>query len=82
MGLRQSMSWLHGWLGLLLALSFAPCLAVAAFSLAILRWFGVLTFAALAVVMLMTYRPALLRHAASAGVAGALLAAAAAFLSQ
>ncbi|MDR2689376.1 MAG: DUF3325 domain-containing protein [Azoarcus sp.] len=63
---------LVGWL--LLALSFAPCLAIAAFSLAILRWFGILTFAALAVVMLMTYRPVLLRHAASAGVAIAVLA--------
>jgi hypothetical protein len=69
-----------GWL--LLALSFAPCLAVSAFSLAVLRWFGVLTFAALAVVMSMTYRPVLLRRAASAGVAGALLAGAAALLAQ
>jgi hypothetical protein len=61
-----------GWL--LLALSFAPCLAIAALSLAILRWFGVLTFAALAVVMLLAYRPALLRHAASAGAASAIVA--------
>jgi hypothetical protein len=62
-----------GWL--LLALSLAPCLAVAAFSLAVVRWSGVLTFAALAVVILMTYRPALLRHAVLAGVTSAVLAA-------
>lgn len=60
---------------LLLALSFAPCIAIAVFSLAIVRWFGVLTFAALAVILLMTYRPALLRHAALAGAAAAILAA-------
>jgi hypothetical protein len=69
-----------GWL--LLALSLAPCLAVAALSLAIVRWFGVLTFATLAVVMLMSYRPALLRHAASAGAAIAALAGMVAFLAQ
>jgi hypothetical protein len=73
-GSPPSAPWVKvvGWL--LLTLSFAPCLVIAAFSLAILRWFGVLTFAALAVVLLMTYRPALLRHAVSTGVAAAVLA--------
>ncbi|MDR2452840.1 MAG: DUF3325 domain-containing protein [Candidatus Accumulibacter sp.] len=79
-GSPPSAPWVKvaGWL--LLTLSFAPCLVIAAFSLAILRWFGVLTFAALAVVLLMSYRPTLLRHAVSAGVASAVLAGVAAFL--
>ena len=71
--------WLRiGWL--LLALSFAPCLAIAAFSLALVRWVMVLSFAALAVVLLMSYRPVLLRYAVPAGMASAALAGAVARL--
>lgn len=54
-----------GWV--LLALSVLPCFVGAGLSIAWTRWFGALTFAALPVALLLTYRPRLLKPFALAG---------------
>lgn len=67
-----------GWI--LLAFSFMPCIVFATFSLALTRWFVVLTFSALTAILTMTYRPTLLRHAVPTGTIAALVAIVAIYL--
>ncbi|OBR54702.1 DUF3325 domain-containing protein [Paraburkholderia tropica] len=62
---RESTSLQHwasavGWP--LLAISFLPCFATEAFSIAVTQWIGTLTCAAFTVVLLRTWWPTLLRY--------------------
>lgn len=58
----------------LLALSLAPCLLRWNASVAVAAWLGLLTFAALALGLLLTYAPQLARRVAAAAAAAGLLA--------
>ncbi|WP_406626200.1 DUF3325 family protein [Acidovorax sp. SDU_ACID1] len=70
----RALAWRAGGYGLLAA-SLLPCLVHWNASVAVTAWLGLLTFAALALGLLLTYAPHAARRAAPAAGAAGLLAA-------